>query len=218
MRAERLDCRLWAVLAIILIPAPAVSADDGTSTIATGIANGIANGPGALMTHVGDPDELPIRSRPAPAGVSPIRPNVARALQKRAWMPRSVLVPPTQELEILDPNADPTGRPAVRVSPVIGPDGQAQIEIPPTILVHRFYYTGDRSFQGPMLPGGPTVVVVNHPADGERIYLEVQMLPALPGSSIPGTRSNIIMGCNQLSFVSAHTVSPRSLTGRACRW
>jgi hypothetical protein len=31
-----------------------------------------------------------------------------------------------------------------------------------------------------MVPGGPTVVVVNHPADGERIYLELQMLPGAP--------------------------------------
>jgi hypothetical protein len=91
-----------------------------------------------------------------------------------------VPVPPAQEIEILDPNADPLGRPAVNVTAVTGHDHLAQIEIPPTVLVHRFYYTGDRSFQGPMLPGGPTIIALNHPGDGERIYLEVQMLPGAP--------------------------------------
>jgi hypothetical protein len=125
-------------------------------------------------------NEAPQSSEPAASGVRPVRMSVVQALQARAHLPQSVPVPPTQEIEVLDPNVDPMGRPTVRVNPVIGPDGVARVDIPPTVLVHRFYYTGDRSFQGPMLPGGPSIIVVNHPADGERLYLEVQMLPGAP--------------------------------------
>jgi hypothetical protein len=89
-------------------------------------------------------------------------------------------VPPTLEIEVLDPNVDPLGNPAV--VPVVDPEApeEARIDIPPAVLVHRYYYTGDRSFQGPMLPGGPTILVVNHPQTGQRLYLETQMLPGAP--------------------------------------
>ncbi len=87
-------------------------------------------------------------------------------------------VPPTLEIAILDPNADPLGNPAVRTRPGVG--GNLEVDIPPVILVHRYYYTGDRSFQGPLLPGGPSIVVVNHPKTGERLYVPVQMLPGAP--------------------------------------
>lgn len=88
-------------------------------------------------------------------------------------------VPPTLEIEILDPGVDPLGNPAVVVRP--GLDGQCMaIDIPPVVLVHRYYYTGDRSFQAQMLPGGPSLVVVNHPKTGERCYIPVQMLPGAP--------------------------------------
>jgi hypothetical protein len=90
---------------------------------------------------------------------------------------RSVPVPPTLEIEVLDPNVDPLGNPAVLTTKV--PGGLA-VEIPPVVLVHRYYYTGDRSFQGPLLPGGPSIIVVNHPGTGVRQYLEVQMLPGAP--------------------------------------
>jgi hypothetical protein len=123
-------------------------------------------------------NEAPQSAAPAAAGVRPVGLTVVQALQSRAHLPQSVTVPPTQEIEILDPNVDPMGRPAVRVG--IGPDGLGHVDIPPAVLIHRFYYTGDRSFQGPMLPGGPSIIVVNHPADGERLYLEVQMLPGAP--------------------------------------
>lgn len=125
-------------------------------------------------------NEAPQSSAPAPAGARPIRLSVVQALQSRARLPESAPVPPTQEIEVLDPNVDPMGRPTVRVKPGVGPDGLGRIDIPPAVLVHRFYYTGDRSFQGPMLPGGPSIIVVNHPGDGERLYLEVQMLPGAP--------------------------------------
>jgi hypothetical protein len=125
-------------------------------------------------------NEAPQSAAPAPAGARPIRLSVVQALQSRAHLPESAPVPPTQEIEVLDPNVDPMGRPTVQVKPVVGTDGLGRIDIPPVVLVHRFYYTGDRSFQGPMLPGGPSIIVVNHPGDGERLYIEVQMLPGAP--------------------------------------
>jgi hypothetical protein len=91
---------------------------------------------------------------------------------------RQAPVPPGLEIEILDPGVDPVGNPAVVTTPDAG--GQLKIDIPQTILVHRYYYTGDRKFQGPMLPGGPAIVVVSHPQTGERLYLEMQMLPGAP--------------------------------------
>jgi hypothetical protein len=98
-----------------------------------------------------------------------------------------VPVPPSQEIEVLDPGVDPKGRPAIELSE--DENGVRKVEIAPSVLVHRFYYTGDRTFQGPMLPGGPSIVVANHPRTGERCYIEVQMLPGAPrvtycGSSI----------------------------------
>lgn len=86
-------------------------------------------------------------------------------------------VPPTDEIEVLDPNADPLGRPAVELRQ--SADG-LQVDIPPSVLVHKYYYTGDRSFQAQMLPGGPSIIVVNHPKTGERCYIQAQMLPGAP--------------------------------------
>ena len=87
-------------------------------------------------------------------------------------------VPPTQEIEILDPNVDPTGKPTVVLRP--GPAGTQIVDIPPAVLVHRFYYTGDRSFQAQLLPGGPTIVAVNHPKTMERVYVQVTLPPGAP--------------------------------------
>ena len=88
-------------------------------------------------------------------------------------------VPPTQEIVVLDPNANSTGKPAVqlKVNPVTG---SQEVEIPPVVIVHNFYYTGDRWFQGPMLPGGSSILVVNHPSTGQRCYIPAQMLPGAP--------------------------------------
>ena len=90
----------------------------------------------------------------------------------------SAPVPPTQEIELLDPGVDPTGKPTAIVRPVA--PGVQQIDIPPTVLVHKFYYTGDRSFQGPMLPGGPMIVSVTHPKTQERVYVPVMLPPGAP--------------------------------------
>lgn len=83
-------------------------------------------------------------------------------------------VPPTMEIEILDPGVSSNGVPAVVIN-----DDQT-IDIPPVVMVHRYYYSGDRSFQGPMLPGGPSILVLNHPKNGERIYVQAQMMPGAP--------------------------------------
>ncbi len=83
-------------------------------------------------------------------------------------------VPPSLEIEILDPGVDSNGTPAV----VLNENGT--VDIPPVVLVHRYYYSGDRSFQGPMLPGGPSILVLNHPKTGERIYVSAQMMPGAP--------------------------------------
>lgn len=87
-------------------------------------------------------------------------------------------VPPALEIEVLDPGVDPQGNPAVLLHP--DANGQMVVDIPPVILVHRYYYTGDRSFQAQMLPGGPSIVVANHPKTGVRSYVSVQMLPGAP--------------------------------------
>lgn len=87
-------------------------------------------------------------------------------------------VPPTMEIEVLDPNADPRGNPAVEL--VRCPNGQMAVDIPRAVLVHKFYYSGDRSFQAQMLPGGPTIAVVDHPKTGERCYIELNMMPGAP--------------------------------------
>jgi hypothetical protein len=86
-------------------------------------------------------------------------------------------VPPTWEIEVLDPNADPLSRPAVELTR--GENGMT-VDIPPVVLVHRYYFTGERSFQAQLLPGGPTIVVANHPRTGERTYIDVQMPPGTP--------------------------------------
>lgn len=100
-------------------------------------------------------------------------PTMARAGHPISSAP----VPPSQEIVVLDPGVDPDGKP--RVIPSF--DGaRANISIPPTVLVHKMYYTGDRTFQAQLLPGGPCVVAVNHPRDGKRRYVEVMLPPGAP--------------------------------------
>jgi len=91
---------------------------------------------------------------------------------------RSVNVPPEDELIIIPPDVDSLDRPqAVFVD---NGRGAQHIEIPPTVIVHRYYYSGDRSFQGPMIPGGSTVVVANHPKTGEQVQLKATLKPGAP--------------------------------------
>lgn len=92
--------------------------------------------------------------------------------------PAAAPVPPTQEIEILDAGLSTTGIPEIVMR--LDADGVQHVDIPPTVLVHRYYPSGDRSFQGPMLPGGPTIVSVNHPKTLEREYVTLTMPPGAP--------------------------------------
>lgn len=92
---------------------------------------------------------------------------------------RPVTVSPSDELQIIPPNVDSLGKPRVVMVPQ-GASGLLDIEVPPTVILHRYYYTGDRNFQAQMLPGGPTVVVARHPRSGEQIAIEAQLLPGAP--------------------------------------
>lgn len=91
---------------------------------------------------------------------------------------RAVPVPPAQEIEILDPGADPVGNPAVELTP--SANGRTLVDVPRTVLVHKYYYTGDRSFQYKLMPGGPSTIVVDHPRTGQRMYLEASLPPGAP--------------------------------------
>ena len=92
--------------------------------------------------------------------------------------PAAAPVPPSQEIEILDAGQSATAMPEIVTH--LGEDGVQRVDIPPAVLVHRFYPSGDRNFQGPMLPGGPTVISVNHPKTLEREYVMVTMPPGAP--------------------------------------
>ena len=74
----------------------------------------------------------------------------------------------------MDPGKHERGLPAVLVTYM---NDHPEIEIPPTLHVHRYYYSGDKIFQGPIIQGGPTVVVASHPKTGQRMYIDV-VLPA----------------------------------------
>ncbi|MEQ9412116.1 MAG: hypothetical protein RIK87_30680 [Fuerstiella sp.] len=87
--------------------------------------------------------------------------------------PHDIRVSPADEITVIDPGVSSEAGPEALVN------GQ-QVEIPPTLLVHNFYYTGDRDFRGPVFPGGPSIVVVEHPKTGVRLYLDVNMLPGSP--------------------------------------
>jgi hypothetical protein len=102
----------------------------------------------------------------------------------RAFERHPANVPPGDEIEILDPNADPLGRPAVELKQNV--NGRLEVVIPPVVLVHKYYYTGDRSFQAQLLPGGPTIIVCSHPRTGERCYIETNMMPGAPRVTYKG--------------------------------
>ena len=98
---------------------------------------------------------------------------------KHAFLrPASVPVPPSQEIEILDPAQGATGVPAVLLTG--GTDGTQKVDVPPAVLVHRFFPSGDRDFQAQFLPGGPTIISANHPKTMERTYVLATLPPGAP--------------------------------------
>jgi hypothetical protein len=109
---------------------------------------------------------------------------VAAGSARADGLAASAPIPPVLEIEVLDPNVNPVGNPTP--IPVTRADGTVGIEIPPAVLVHRMYYTGNRTFQGPYIPGGPSVLVFNHPKTGERCYVPAQMPPGFPRVTYTG--------------------------------
>lgn len=78
------------------------------------------------------------------------------------------------DLVIFHPNDHERGLPKVEFKQT---EEGLKVDIAPTVHVHRYYYSGDREYQGPILQGGPTVIVANHPKSNERLYINV-MLPS----------------------------------------
>lgn len=139
-----------------------------------------------------------------------------------AFRPASAPVPPGQEIEVLDPNVDPTGKPVVvrtgYQQPAEAPFGPGAppalqppqaLDVPPTILVHKFYYTGDRTFQGPMLTGGPMLVSVSHPKTLERVYVPVTLPPGAPRVTYTSDSIRYDYGPQSIALVFGHCGNPR---------
>ena len=89
---------------------------------------------------------------------------------------REPAAPGLHDLVVYSPGTHQRDLPAVRFEPSRIGEG-FDVEIPPAVHVHRYYYSGDREIQGPIIQGGPTVVVARHPKTGEQMHVEV-MLPA----------------------------------------
>ncbi|HWL09846.1 MAG TPA: hypothetical protein VNQ76_15680 [Planctomicrobium sp.] len=127
--------------------------------------------------------------------------------QHRSRLP-SIAASPSDEITVFDPtsNSEPKPTPAV----AMGNDGKQYVEIPPTVIVHNFYYTGDRDFRGPRFSGGPSIVVVNHPLTEERLYLEVQMLPGAPRVSYRKGYIDYDFGSDRIRLRFLHPLHPHA--------
>lgn len=81
------------------------------------------------------------------------------------------------DLLVIEPGTSRNGVPA----PTLVNDGDCTtVEIAPSLHIHRFFYSGDREFQGPIIQGGPTVVIASHPRTGMRVYTNVTLAPGAP--------------------------------------
>lgn len=74
----------------------------------------------------------------------------------------------------------PRGIPSVEFTEIKRDLARQQIEIAPAIHVHRYYYNGNKEYQGPFVVGGPTMIVVNHPRTNERMYISAQLPSGYP--------------------------------------
>ncbi len=92
----------------------------------------------------------------------------------------SPLAPGLNELVILDPGQHERNLPAVILEEFGCLEGLLRVDIPPMVHVHRYYYSGSKEFQGPIVQGGPTVVVANHPKTGEQMYVNVTLPSGAP--------------------------------------
>lgn len=93
------------------------------------------------------------------------------AMLLHAVEPRS---PGLNDLVVIDPGVHDRGLPAVIIT-----DDQ-KVDIPPALHVHRYYYSENKEFQGPLTQGGPTIVVADHPKTSERLYIDVTLPPGAP--------------------------------------
>lgn len=82
------------------------------------------------------------------------------------------------DLVVYDPGKHERGLPAIEFDATL--EGKLKVEMPPTVHVHRYYYSGDKEFQGPILQGGATIIVANHPKTGCRMYVDVMLPPGAP--------------------------------------
>ncbi len=60
-----------------------------------------------------------------------------------------------------------------------------KVDIAPTVHVHRYYYSGDKEIQGPIINGGPTVVVAITPKLANACTSTWFCLPARRGLPTP---------------------------------
>lgn len=84
------------------------------------------------------------------------------------------------ELAIFLASDHPRGLPEVEFHRIKNDLQRLDIAIPPAVHVHRFYYDGNKEYQGPFVVGGPTVVVANHPKTNQRVYVEAQLPSGYP--------------------------------------
>lgn len=85
--------------------------------------------------------------------------------------------PGLHDLVVFDPGVHERGLP----SPQFDRAGNGlTVDIPPAVHVHRYYYSGDKEIQGPIINGGPTIVVASHPKTGKRMYIDVTLPAGAP--------------------------------------
>ncbi len=82
------------------------------------------------------------------------------------------------DLVVYDPGVHQQGLPSPQFNKTRG--DRLVVDIPPAVHVHRYYYSGDKEIQGPVIRGGPTVVVASHPKTGERMYIDVTLPAGAP--------------------------------------
>jgi len=181
VRALKTTATTWIVVTVSLAMGAHAQAQTESRDVAPApglVPSGVRTITPSLVPNAGSGPSLTPASIPNdPKASMELRRHIASRVRK-GRNEGVVPVPPSLEIEVLDPNVDPLGNPAV--IPSQDAAGHTIVDIPPVVLVHRYYYTGDRSFQGPMFPGGPSIVVINHPRTGERLYVEMQMLPGAP--------------------------------------
>ena len=81
--------------------------------------------------------------------------------------------PGFNELVVIDPAVEENGLPIPIVT-------NGQVEIPPTLHVHPYFYSGDKEYQAQIINGGPTIIVANHPRSGDKLYIDAVLPQGAP--------------------------------------